>query len=83
MNNIFISIFIILFIVLLLHAVMLKTRCNNLVEGFEEDDENLNIKERFKKLQNRVNELQNRIESAEKSNNDNKEQIIKIKKANK
>lgn len=83
MNNIFISIFIILFIVLVLNAVMLKTRCNNLVEGFEEDDENLSMKERFNKLQKRVNELQNRIESAENSNNENKEQILKVKKANK
>jgi uncharacterized protein YlxW (UPF0749 family) len=83
MNNIFISIFIILFIILLLHAVIIKTRRKNLIEGFEDDDEDLSIKDRFKKLQNRMNQLQNRIESAEKSNNDNKDDIFKIKKANK
>jgi uncharacterized protein YlxW (UPF0749 family) len=83
MNNIFISIFIILFIILLLHGVIIKTTRNNLIEGFEDDDENLSIKDRFKKLQNRVNQLQNKIESAEKSNNDNKDEIFKIKKENK
>lgn len=83
MNNIFISIFIILFIVLLLHGVIIKIRRNNLIEGFEDDDEDLSIKDRFKKLQNRVNQLQNNIESAEKSNNNNKDEIFKIKKENK
>lgn len=83
MTNIFIIIFIIFFIALLLHAVIINNKCNNFVEGFDDDDSDLTIKDRFKKLQERVNMLQNKIESAEKSNDDNNKQIINIKKANK
>jgi uncharacterized protein YlxW (UPF0749 family) len=53
------------------------------IEGMEGDDTDLSIKERFKKLQERVKNLQNQIESAEKSNQDNADQIVKIKKVNK
>ena len=82
MNNIYISIFIIFFIVLILNALIIKTRYKNFIEGFGDDDTDLSIKDRLKKLQERVNNLQNKIDSAEKSNNDNKEEIEKIKKLN-
>lgn len=83
MKNIVISIFIILFIVLLLNTIIVKSKCMRVIEGMEGDDTDLSIKERFKKLQERVKNLQNQIESAEKSNQDNADQIVKIKKANK
>ena len=83
MKNILISIFIILFIVLLLNTLIVKSKCIRVIEGMEGDDSDLSIKERFNKLQERVKNLQTQIESAEKSNQENSDMIVKIKKANK
>jgi hypothetical protein len=83
MKNIIISIFIILFIVLLLNTIIVKSKCIRVIEGMEGDDTDLSIKERFNKLQERVKKLQSQIESAEKSNQENADQIVKIKKVNK
>lgn len=83
MKNIIISIFIILFIVLLLNTIIVKSKCIRVIEGMEGDDTDLSIKERFNKLQERVKKLQSQIESAEKSNQENSDQIVKIKKVNK
>jgi uncharacterized protein YlxW (UPF0749 family) len=83
MKNIIISIFIILFIVLLLNTIIVKSKCIRVIEGMEGDDTDLSIKERFNKLQERVKNLQSQIESAERSNQENADQIVKIKKSNK
>jgi len=83
MKNIIISIFIILFIVLLLNTIIVKSKCIRVIEGMEGDDTDLSIKERFNKLQERVKKLQSQIESAEKSKQENADQIVKIKKVNK
>jgi hypothetical protein len=83
MKNIIISIFIILFIVLLLNTILVKSKCIRVIEGMEGDDTDLSIKERFNKLQERVKKLQTQIEYAEKSNQENSDMIVKIKKVNK
>lgn len=81
MKNIIISIFIILFIILLLNTIVSKFKCNNIIEGMEdEDDENLTIKQRFKKLENRVSKIQQQISDAETVNETNKKMLKNMEK---
>ena len=80
MKNILIIIFIVLFSFILLHSIYVKATCNRLIEGMVQDDADLDIKERFKKLEDKVNKIQEQIVNAEKTNEDNAENIIELKK---
>jgi len=66
MKNIFIIIFIVLFSFMLLNSIYVKAKCNRLIEGLEQDTSELDIKERFKKLEDKVNKIQEKIADAEK-----------------
>jgi peptidoglycan hydrolase CwlO-like protein len=79
MKSILITIFITLFSLILLNSIYLKISCNRTIEGLEQDDTDLDVKDRFKKLQNRVNKIQDQIEEAEKTNKDNAESLKKLK----
>jgi preprotein translocase subunit Sec63 len=66
MKNILIIIFIVLFSFMLLNSIYVKAKCNRLIEGLEQDTSELDIKERFKKLEDKVNKIQEKIADAEK-----------------
>lgn len=94
MKNIPIVIFIILFSIILLNSIYLKISCNTTIEGLEtkntdktssnansntNDDDDDDIKQRFNKLQERVNKIQDQIVDAEKSNNENAQTLTQLK----
>ena len=81
MKNILIIIFIVLFSFILLHSIYVKATCNRLIEGMVQDDTDLDIKERFKKLEDKVNKIQEQIVNAEKTNEDNAENNLNSKVA--
>ena len=51
---------------MLLNSIYVKAKCNRLIEGLEQDTSELDIKERFKKLEDKVNKIQEKIADAEK-----------------
>ena len=71
MENIIVIIFIVLFSFMLLNSIYVKATCNRLIEGMEQDDTELDMKERFKKLEDKVNKIQEQIAEADKSNEEN------------
>jgi len=90
MKNIPIVIFIILFSIILLNSLYLKISCNTTIEGLEtkntdktnsnaNDDDDEDIKQRFNKLQEKVNKIQDQIVDAEKSNNENAQTLKQLK----
>lgn len=91
MKNIPIVIFIILFSIILLNSLYLKISCNATIEGLEtkntdktnsntnDDDDDEDIKQRFNKLQEKVNKIQDQIIDAEKSNNENAQTLTQLK----
>jgi hypothetical protein len=84
MKNIPIVIFIILFSLILLNSLYLKISCNTTIEGLEtkntDNDEDADIKQRFNKLQDKVNKIQDQLVDAEKSNNENAQTLKQLKK---
>ena len=80
MKNILIIIFIVLFSFILLNSIYVKATCNKLIEGLEQDDTDLDMKERFKKLEDKVNKIQEQIVQAEKTNEENAQNIKQLKK---
>jgi peptidoglycan hydrolase CwlO-like protein len=80
MENILVIIFIILFSFMLLNSIYVKATCNRLIEGMEQDDTELDMKERFKKLEDKVNKIQEQIDEADKSNEENAQNLKQLKK---
>lgn len=96
MKNIPTVIFIILFSFILLNSLYLKLSCNAKIEGLEtkktdksnanantnnnEDDNDEDINQRFNKLQDKVNKIQDQLVDAEKSNNENAQTLKQLKK---
>lgn len=80
MKNIPIIIFIILFSFILLHSIYVRATCNRLVEGLESGSgADMTMNERFKKLEDRVNKMQDEIVKAEKANQENAETLKSLK----
>ena len=79
MKNIPIIIFILLFSFILLHSIYLRATCNRLVEGLESGSADMTMDERFKKLEDRVNKMQDEIVKAEKANQENAETLKSLK----
>ena len=80
MKNIPIIIFIILFSFILLHSIYVRATCNRLVEGLESGSgADMTMDERFKKLEDRVNKMQDEIVKAEKANQENAETLKSLK----
>jgi predicted Holliday junction resolvase-like endonuclease len=80
MKNIVIIIFIVLFSFILLNSIYVRATCNRLIEGMEQDDTDLDMKERFKKLEDKLNKIQEQIVEAEKTNEENAQNIKQLKK---
>ena len=79
MKNIPIIIFIVLFSFILLHSIYVRATCNRLVEGLESGSADMSMDERFKKLEDRVNKMQDEIVKAEKANQENAETLKSLK----
>ena len=80
MKNIPIIIFIVLFSFILLHSIYVRATCNRLVEGLESGSgADMTMDERFKKLEDRVNKMQDEIVKAEKANQENAETLKSLK----
>ena len=84
----------ILFSIILLNSIYLKISRNATIEGLEtkntdktssndnsntNDDDDEDIKQRFNKLQEKVNKIQDQIVDAEKSNNENARTLTQLK----
>jgi predicted Holliday junction resolvase-like endonuclease len=80
MKNIPIIIFIVLFSFILLNYIYIKATCNRVIEGLEQDDADVDIKERFKKLEDKVNKIQEQLVQAEKTSEENAQNIKQLKK---
>jgi hypothetical protein len=80
MKNIVMIIFIVLFSFILLNSIYVRATCNRLIEGMEQDDTDLDMKERFKKLEDKLNKIQEQIVEAEKTNESNAQNIKQLKK---
>ena len=82
MKNIPIIIFIVLFSFILLHFVYVKVMSNRLIEGLEsgaDAEDTADMNERFKKLEDKVNKMQEQIVQAEKTNEENAQNLKKLK----
>lgn len=80
MKNIPIIIFILLFGFILLHSIYVKATCNRLIEGLESGGgADMSMNERFKKIEDRVNKMQDEIVKAEKANQENAETLKSLK----
>ncbi len=64
---------------MLLNSIYVKATCNRLIEGMEQDDTELDMKERFKKLEDKVNKIQEQLAGAEKSNEENSQNLKQLK----
>ncbi len=64
---------------MLLNSIYVKATCNRLIEGMEQDDTELDMKERFKKLEDKVNKIQEQIVEADKSNEENAQNLKQLK----
>ena len=64
---------------MLLNSIYVKATCNRLIEGMEQDDTELDMKERFKKLEDKVNKIQEQIAEADKSNEENAQNLKQLK----
>jgi len=80
MKNILIIIFIVLFSFMLLNSIYVKVKCNRLIEGLEQDNSELDINERFKKLEDKINKIQEQIVEAQQTNENNAETLKTLKK---
>ena len=82
MKNIPIIIFIVLFSFILLHFLYVKVTSNRLIEGLESGADAVDtadMNERFKKLEDKVNKMQEQIVQAEKTNEENAQNLKKLK----
>lgn len=66
---------------MLLNSIYVKATCNRLIEGMEQDDTELDMKERFKKLEDKVNKIQEQLAEADKSNEENAQNLKQLKKS--
>lgn len=64
---------------MLLNSIYVKATCNRLIEGMEQDDAELDMKKRFKELEDKVNKIQEQLAGAEKSNEENSQNLKQLK----
>jgi hypothetical protein len=79
MENIIVTIFIVLFSFIVLNSIYVKATCNRLIEGMEQDDTQLDMKDRFKKLEDKVNKIEDQLVEADKSNEENAQNLKQLK----
>ena len=66
---------------MLLNSIYVKATCNRLIEGMEQDDTELDMKKRFKELEDKVNKIQEQLVEADKSNEENAQNLKQLKKS--
>ena len=64
---------------MLLNSIYVKATCNRLIEGMEQDDAELDMKKRFKELEDKVNKIQDQLAEADKSNEENAQNLKQLK----
>jgi len=64
---------------MLLNSIYVKATCNRLIEGMEQDDAELDMKKRFKELEDKVNKIQEQLAEADKSNEENAQTLKQLK----
>ena len=64
---------------MLLNSIYVKATCNRLIEGMEQDDAELDMKKRFKELEDKVNKIQEQLAEADKSNEENAQNLKQLK----
>ena len=64
---------------MLLNSIYVKATCNRLIEGMEQDDTELDMKKRFKELEDKVNKIQEQLAEADKSNEENAQNLKQLK----
>lgn len=64
---------------MLLNSIYVKATCNRLIEGMEQDDTELDMKKRFKELEDKVNKIQDQLAEADKSNEENAQNLKQLK----
>lgn len=64
---------------MLLNSIYVKATCNRLIEGMEQDDTELDMKKRFKELEDKVNKIQEQLVEADKSNEENAQNLKQLK----
>jgi hypothetical protein len=60
---------------MLLNSIYVKVKCNRLIEGLEQDNSELDINERFKKLEDKINKIQEQVDEARQMNENNAETL--------
>lgn len=65
---------------MLLNSIYVKATCNRLIEGMEQDDTELDMKKRFKELEDKVNKIQEQLAEADKSNEENAQTLKQLKR---
>jgi preprotein translocase subunit Sec63 len=60
---------------MLLNSIYVKVKCNRLIEGLEQDTSELDINERFKKLEDKINKIQEQVDEARQTNENNAETL--------
>ena len=79
MENILVTIFIVLFSFILINYIYVKSVRSRSIEGMEQDDTELDMKKRFKTLEDKVNKVQEQLAGAEKSNEENAQNLKQLK----
>ncbi len=79
MKNILIIIFIVLFSFMLLNSIYVKVKCNRHIEGLQQDNSELDMNERFKKIEDKVNKIQEQIVEAQQMNESNAQTLKSLK----
>ena len=64
---------------MLLNSIYVKVKCNRLIEGLEQDNSELDINERFKKLEDKINKIQEQVVEAQQTNENNAETLKTLK----
>jgi hypothetical protein len=65
---------------MLLNSIYVKVTCNRLIEGLQQDNSELDINERFKKLEDKINKIQEQVVEAQQTNENNAETLKTLKK---
>jgi Zn-dependent M32 family carboxypeptidase len=65
---------------MLLNSIYVKVKCNRLIEGLEQDNSELDINEMFKRLEDKINKIQEQVVEAQQTNENNAETLKTLKK---
>jgi uncharacterized protein YdcH (DUF465 family) len=64
---------------MLLNSIYVKVKCNRHIEGLQQDNSELDMNERFKKIEDKVNKIQEQIVEAQQMNESNAQTLKALK----